>query len=168
MGGAGNNSYYVPYSRQFVASIGKYIGRHSLKAGGEWRSISDDGIDFDGSNGFMAFTFDDRFTRKNAAVSGGGGSDIASLLLGFPAHASGFQTTKLFENVTYVSTFFQDDIRITPKLVVNAGIRSEHQSGLKERNNNIIVGFATTALHSLSATLCYPVKAEVQLASPNA
>src|SRR5260370_18207162 len=120
MGGAGNNSYYVPYSRQFVASIGKYIGRHSLKVGGEWRSISDDGIDFDGSNGFMAFKFDDRFTRKNAAVSGGGGSDIASLLLGYPAQASGFQSTKLFEHISYTSPFFQDDIRINSKLGLTA------------------------------------------------
>src|SRR5260370_28971257 len=100
MGGAGNNSYYVPYSRQFVASIGKYIGRHSLKVGGEWRTISDDGIDFDGGNWFMAFTFDDRFTRTNAAVSGGGGSSLASLLLGFSSQTSRFQSTKLFDNVT--------------------------------------------------------------------
>src|SRR5262249_37931672 len=57
MGAAGNNSYYVPYSRSFVSSVSKYIGRHSLKAGFEYRSISDDGIDFDGSNGFVSFSF---------------------------------------------------------------------------------------------------------------
>jgi hypothetical protein len=167
MGAAGNNSYYVPYSRQFVASISKFIGRHSLKAGGEWRTISDDGIDFDGGSGFMAFSFDDRFTRRNAAVSGGGGSDIASLLLGFPASASGFQSTKLFENISYISTFVQDDIRITPKLVINAGLRWEHESGLKERNNNLIVGFDPNALNSLSAAVGVPVRGAVQFANQN-
>jgi hypothetical protein len=167
MGAAGNNSYYVPYSRQFVASISKYFGRHSLKAGGEWRSISDDGIDFDGSNGFMAFSFDDRFTRKNAAVSGGGGSDIASLLLGYPASASGFQSTKLFENISYVSAFVQDDIRVTPKLVINAGLRWEHESGLTERKNNLVVGFDPNALNSLSTAVGFPVRGAVQFANQN-
>jgi hypothetical protein len=84
MGAGGNNAYYVPYSRAFNGTVAKYIGHHSLKAGADWRSISDDGIDFDGGRASMAFDFDDRFTRKNAASSGGG-SDIASLLLGYPA-----------------------------------------------------------------------------------
>jgi hypothetical protein len=167
MGAAGNNSYYVPYSRQFVASIAKYIGRHTLKAGGEWRSISDDGVDFDGGSGFMAFSFDDRFTRRNAAVSGGGGSDIAGLLIGSPASASGFQSTKLFENITYTSAFFQDDIRVSPRLTINAGLRWEHESGLKERNNNLIVGFDTNALNSLSSTVGFPVRGAVQFAGQN-
>jgi hypothetical protein len=165
MGAAQNNSFYVPYSRQFVASIGKYIGRHSLKLGVEWRSISDDGVDFDGDNGFMAFNFDDRFTRKNAAVSGGGGSDIGSLLLGYPAQVSGFQSTKLFENILYTAAFFQDDVRISPRLTINVGLRWEHESGLKERNNNLIVGFDPNALNSLSATVGFPVRGAVQFAN---
>jgi hypothetical protein len=138
-----------------------------MKLGGEWRSISDDGIDFDGDNGFMAFNLDDRFTRKNAAVSGGGGSDIASLLLGYPAQVSGFQSTKLSENITYTSAFFQDDMRITPRLTINTGLRWEHESGLKERNNNLIVGFNPDALNSLSATAGIPVRGAVQFAGQN-
>jgi hypothetical protein len=167
MGAAGNNSFYVPYSRQFVASLAKNVGRHSLKFGGEWRSISDDGIDFDGANGFLALNFDDRFTRRNAAVSGSGGSDIASLLLGFPAQVSGFQSTQLAEQITYTSAFFQDDIRISPKLTINAGLRWEHETGLKERNNNLIVAFNPDALNSLSATVGVPVKGAVQFAGQN-
>jgi hypothetical protein len=167
MGAAANNSFYVPYSRQFVASISKSFGRHTLKAGGEWRSISDDGIDFDGSNGFMAFNFDDRFTRRNAAVSGGGGSDIASLLLGYPSQLSGFQGTKLLENIVYTSAFFQDDLRLSPRLTINLGLRWEHESGLKERNNNLIIGFNPDALNSLSNTVGIPVRGAVEFAGQN-
>ena len=164
MGAVGNNGYYVPYSRNFVVSVSKYMGRHSLKAGADWRSLSDDGIDYDGGNGSLGFNFDDTFTRKNAAVSGGGGSDLAALLLGYPTQATGFRSTKLFENIVYTSGFVQDDIRLTPRLTINAGMRWEHETGLKERNNNMIVGFDTNALNSLSTTVGVPVKGAVELA----
>ncbi len=161
-----NNTYYVPYSRNFVVSIAKYMGRHSLKAGADWRSISNDGIDFDGTRGSVAFDFDDRFTRQNAARSGGG-SDLASLLLGFPAIATAFRGSKLFENVTYTSAFFQDDIRINPRLTMNAGLRWEHETGLRDRNGNMIVGFDPNALNSLSATVGVPVKGAVEFQGQN-
>jgi trimeric autotransporter adhesin len=166
MDSAGNNGYYVPYSRTFGAAVSKFIGKHSLKLGVDWRSISDDGIDFDGGNGDLAFNFDDRFTRRNAAISGGG-SDIASLLLGYPAQATGFQTSKLFENVRYEGVYVQDDIRVNARLTLNVGLRWEHETGLEERNNNIIVGFDPNALNSLSAKIGVPVKGSVEFASKN-
>src|SRR5216684_5915249 len=165
-GGGGNNGYFVPYSRNFVASIAKFIGRHSLKAGADWRSISDDGIDYDGGRGSVAFDFDDKFTRQNAAKSGGG-SDIASLLLGYPTVATAFRTSKLFENIVYTAAFFQDDIRINPRLTINAGLRWEHETGLKERNNNLIVGFDPNAQNSLGAKVGVPVKGAVEFAGQN-
>src|ERR1041385_4724792 len=167
MGAAGNNAYYTPYSRSFGAAVSKFIGRHSLKVGVDWRSISDDGIDYDGGRASLAFDFNDQFTRKNAAVAGGGGSDIASLLLGYPAVATGFQSTKIFENVRYEGVFIQDDIRINPRLTLNVGLRWEHETGLTERNANLIVGFDPNALNSLSARLGIPVKGAVEFAGKN-
>ena len=161
-----NNNYFVPYSRNVVGLISKYIGRHSLKAGADWRSISNDGIDYDGNQASLYFEFDDRFTRQNAAKSGGG-SDMASLLLGYPAYASGFRSTKLFENVQYTSAFFQDDIRINSKLTANAGLRWEHETGLRERNNNLIVGFDPNAQNSLGARVGVPVRGAVEFAGQN-
>jgi hypothetical protein len=153
----GNNNYFVPYSRNVVGMISKYLGHHSLKVGADWRSISNDGLDYDGSDGSLAFNFDDRFTRQNAARSGGG-SDIASLLLGYPAYASAFRSTKLFENVQYTSAFFQDDIRVNPRLSINLGLRWEHETGLRERNNNLIVGFDPNAQNSLGPKVGVPVR----------
>jgi hypothetical protein len=166
MGAGGNNAYYVPYSRAFNGTIAKYIGRHSLKAGADWRSISDDGIDYDGGRASLAFDFDDRFTRKNAASSGGG-SDIASMLLGYPSAATAFRSTKLFENVVYSGAFVQDDIRLNPRLTINAGLRWEHETGLKERHNNLIVGFDPNAQNSLAAKVGVPVKGSVEFATQN-
>ncbi len=159
-------SFFVPYSRNFVASVAKYVGRHSLKAGADWRSISDDGIDFDGGRGSLAFNFDDRFTRQNA-VRAGGGSDIASLLLGFPAQATAFRGSQLRENIVYTSAFIQDDIRVNAKLTLNVGLRWEHETGLKERNGSMIVGFDPNALNSLSATVGVPVKGAVEFQGQN-
>src|SRR4029077_6565401 len=128
--------------------------------------ISDDGIDYDGDNGFLAFNFDDTFTRLNPARAGGG-SDIADLLLGYPSFASGFQTSKIFEYITYTSAFFQDDIRISPRLTINVGMRWEHETGLKERRNNLIVGFDPNATNSLSQMVGVPVKGSVEFAGKN-
>jgi hypothetical protein len=162
----GNNNYFVPYSRNLVGMISKYSGRHSFKAGADWRSISNDGIDYDGGDASLYFEFDDRFSRQNAAKSGGG-SDIASMLLGYPDYASAFQSNKLFEYVQYTSAFFQDDIRVNSKMTINAGLRWEHETGLKERNNNLIVGFDPNAQNSLGAKVGVPVRGAVEFAGQN-
>jgi hypothetical protein len=161
MGAPGNNAYYVPYSRSFNGTISKFIGRHSLKAGVDWRSLSDDGIDYDGGNASVYFKFDDQFTRQNAAKSGGG-SDIASMLIGAPSLATGFRSTKLFENVRYEGAFVQDDIRVNARLTLNVGLRWEHETGLSDRNGNMIVGFDPNAVNSLGAKLGVPVKGAVE------
>ncbi|PWU02388.1 MAG: TonB-dependent receptor [Terriglobia bacterium] len=165
-GGGGNNGFFVPYSRNFVASLAKVMGRHSLKLGADWRSISNDGIDYDGSRGAVAFDFDDRFTRRNATATGGG-SDLASLLLGYPAVATAFRSTKLFENIGYYSAFVQDDIRFNPRLTINVGLRWEHETGLKERKDNLIVGFDPNAQNSLGAKVGVPVRGAVEFAGQN-
>ncbi len=184
MGAGGNNAYYVPYSRAFNGTISKYIGRHSLKAGADWRSISDDGIDFDGGRASLAFDVNDIFTRQNATTAGfsdsnkrnaterkaaavAGGSDIASLLLGDPSVATAFRSKKLFEHVTYTAAFFQDDIRLNPKLTINAGLRWEHETGLQSRDGNLIVGFDPNAQNALGAKVGVPVKGAVEFQSHN-
>ena len=47
----------------------------------------------------------------------------------------------LFQYVKYYSGYVQDDFRVSPRLTINMGIRYEYESGLKERNDALIVGF---------------------------
>ncbi len=148
--GTNSNSYYVHHSKNFSASIARYRGIHSLKAGFDYRRIHDDGNDFGNSAG--QFTFNGVFTRSTPLTAvAGTGADLADLLLGFPASGSGFVPTKLYEYADYYGSYVQDDVRIAKKLTLNLGLRWEREYGLRERNNNMVVGFDTTATNPLGA-----------------
>ncbi|HYP15447.1 MAG TPA: TonB-dependent receptor, partial [Bryobacteraceae bacterium] len=137
--GSGDTSQTVYHSRNFLASVSKFMGRHSLKAGFDYRTINIDGWNFGSSAG--RFEFDDTFTRRNPLSRDGSGSDLASLLLGYPARAEAQLSTKLFNYVRYYSGYIHDDFRVSNRLTINAGIRYEYETGLRERNNNFISGF---------------------------
>jgi trimeric autotransporter adhesin len=164
--GTNSNALVVPHSKNLVGMISKFVGRHSLKMGGDFRRIQMDGVTFGNSSG--NFVFNDQFTRANfASGNGQSGSDLASLLLGNPTSADGFIPTKMFQYVNYVSGFVHDDIRINNKLTVNVGVRWERESGLTERNNNLITGFNRDAVNSISAASGVPTRGAVMFAGVN-
>ncbi|HEY2012082.1 MAG TPA: TonB-dependent receptor, partial [Bryobacteraceae bacterium] len=148
--GTNNNFFYVHHSKNFSASLAKYKGIHSLKGGFDFRRIHDDGNDFANSAG--QFTFNGVFSRSTplTAVSGTG-ADLADMLLGAASSGSGYIPTKLYEYANYYGAYFQDDIRVSKKLTVNAGVRWEREYGLQEANNQMVVGFNTAASNPLGA-----------------
>jgi hypothetical protein len=165
--GTNNNFLIIPHSRNFGVALSKFLGKHSLKFGSDVRRINMDGADFGDSAGRFSFT--DVFTRANYLAGDGGrtGSDLASLLLGNPADATGFIPTKLRQYLQYYSGFFQDDYRLNSKLTINFGLRWEREAGLAERNNNLIVGFDRNALNSISTTSGVPTRGAVMFAGLN-
>lgn len=164
--GTNNNFRVIPYSKNLHGSLAKFVGRHNLKFGSDFRRISLVGTDYGNSSGTFGFT--DQFTRANY-LSGNGqsGADLAGLLLGYPATASGFVPVKMFQYVNYVSGFVQDDFRISPRLTITFGLRWERETGLMEKNNNLIVGFNTSALNSISSVSGVPTKGAVAFAGVN-
>ncbi len=159
---------YVPNSNNLNGSVSKFIGNHSIKMGVDYRKLLTTGLDL--GNGSGNFSFTNQFSRKfygsnsvDAAgnATGVSGSDIADLLLGAPSSAGVSRSTKLNEFINYYSLWLQDDIRVTKNLTLNVGLRWEHETGLQESNNNIIVGFDPNAQNSLGATLGVPVKGSV-------
>ncbi len=164
--GTNNNFRVIPYSKNLHGSIAKFVGRHNLKFGGDFRRISLVGTDYGNSSGTFGFT--DQFTRANY-LSGNAqsGADLASLLLGYPATASGFVPVKMSQYLNYVSAFAQDDFRISPKLTITFGLRWERETGLMEKNNNLIVGFNTSALNSISTLSGVPTRGAVAFAGVN-
>jgi len=164
--GTNNNFNYVHHSKNLGAAISKYFGRHTVKFGYDFRRLHDDGLDFGNSSG--AFTFDNRFTRANPNSStSASGADIADLLLGGMAGATGFIPTKLYQYIDYNALYVQDDFRVSSKLTLNLGLRWERETGLREVNNNLITNFDRTADNPLGTAAAFPVKGVFQFAGVN-
>ncbi len=137
--GGGTTTRDVFYSRSFNTTISKFLGRHSVKAGFDFRTLHDFGTPAVGPTG-LGFT--DVFTRATPQTSTAGtGADLATLLLGYPTSGSQNVVDKFNDFVRYYGGFVQDDFRITPKLTLNFGLRFEHETGIREANNKLIVGF---------------------------
>ncbi|MBI4893857.1 MAG: TonB-dependent receptor [Acidobacteria bacterium] len=148
--GTNNNFNYVHHSKNLSANAAKFMGRHSIKFGYDFRRLHDDGLDFQNSAG--AFTFDNRFSRSNSNSStSASGADIADMLLGAPAGATGFLPTKLYQYVDYNALYIHDDFRFSQKLTFNLGLRWERETGLAEVNNNLITGFDAKAANPIGA-----------------
>ncbi len=138
LGGLGTNSdaYYVHYSHNASVSASKFMGKHSLTGGFDWRKINTSGLDYGAGGG--DFNFNGIWTRSS---TGAGGADLADMLVGLPHDGSITVPTKLTDFVSYYGVYIQDDFRLSSKLTLNYGLRWEHESGLQEQNNGIVTGF---------------------------
>ncbi len=129
------------YSHGVNATMSKLIGRHTLKAGGDWRVI---GMKlFARGQPSGSFTFNKDFTQGPDPLVGStnAGSALASFLLGYPVGGSITVGTPNNFYINYFGGYIHDDLRVNPSLTLNLGLRYEFEQGLKERNNSITVGF---------------------------
>ena len=99
-------------------SVSYLRGKHSFKFGGEWAHIEADSYIPDYGRGQIKFASLQTFFE---GVPNGG-----KVLIGNPRR-----------QMTWTSTagFAQDDWRLTPKLMLNLGLRYEYKSPLREVNN---------------------------------
>jgi hypothetical protein len=141
--GTNNNFNYVHASNNFSTSLAKYIGRHSLKGGFDYRRIKAAGYDLDGGTGQLQFSFDGTFT----------GNELADLLTGYPRSGNGYLAKKLTDFANYYGLYFQDDYRVNSKLTVNLGIRWERELGLQEEQNGLVTNFAKDQPNPLAANV---------------
>ncbi len=146
-----NNSLDVLSSDNFGMSVAKYMGRHSLKAGFDYRKIKAAGNDFNNAQG--DYSFNGIFTKSAPTAAGTGGADLADLLLGFPSSGNIYTSTKLSQFSDYYGLYLQDDFRVSAKLTVNMGLRWEHETGIGEQNNGIVVNFNGAAANPLAANV---------------
>jgi hypothetical protein len=146
--GGGTASQDVYYSRSFNVTASKFLGRHTVKAGFDFRTVHDDGVPAAGPS---SFTFSSVFTQASPTVSNGlSGSSLAALLLGYPTSGSQAVVGNFNDFIRYYGGFVQDDFRVTSKLTLNLGIRFEFESGVQEEHNRIITGFNPTVSSPLS------------------
>jgi hypothetical protein len=145
-----NTSQLDNWKSQIVnGTLAKTLGRHNFNFGGEYRRIRMDYQDFGDAPG--TYSFSGAFTQANPNSSDGtSGSDIADLLLGLPISGQIGITTQLKTYLDYNAGFAQDDWRVTSKLTLNLGLRWESETGLKEDNNQLAVGFDRNATATLA------------------
>jgi hypothetical protein len=147
LGDSDDNSYYDLASNNFSVGLDKYVGKHALKIGFDFRRVKFAGNDYNTGGG--SYSFNGVFTRSSN-VNGTGGADLADLLLGYPASGSITTSVKLTDVSNYYGLFIQDNFRVNSKLTVNYGLRWERENGISEVNNGLVTNFNTTATNPIA------------------
>jgi hypothetical protein len=123
------------------ASYNHTFSRHTLKLGGDYRNIRSNPSSSGNSNGFFNFTRS--FTRRDPnSADNTSGSSVASFLLGYPANANVGAGNARALQWHYLALFAHDDVRVTPKLTLNLGLRWDYESGVTDRQDRVVRGFA--------------------------
>jgi hypothetical protein len=149
--GGGTQSYTTYYSRSFSGSASKYMGKHSIKFGGDYRTIHVHGTPSQSSG---AFSFASSFTSQNPnSTVLGTGASLASLLLGDPTSATVSTAEALDQYVNYYGAFIQDDFRATSKLTLNFGLRYEYETGVQSAANQLLVGFDPSVVNPIQSSV---------------
>ena len=161
--GGSNGGPSVFYSRSFVAGLAKSLGRHSLKVGYDFRTLSVDFADTTLGNGTYAFanTFSQELPNAGDTSTG---ADVADLLLGTPTSGSVTTTSRLRLNVHYHGLFVQDNFRVTSRITLNLGLRYEYELGIRERDNQFAVGFDPSVINPIASTSGVITKGGIEFA----
>ena len=152
LGDSGDWDYYDEASHNFSVSVDKFIGRHSIKAGFDYRLLATAGAGINCPTGCYSFA---------SGQTSYTGTDLADLLVGLPYSRSADTSSKLTDYIHYYAGFVQDNFRLNSKLTVNFGLRMEHESGVTEDHNGLIVDFNTAATNPVYG------KGEVEYAGLN-
>jgi len=133
IGGTSNDDFTTAInSYQAGDQISASLGRHSLRAGAEFERVQDNynlpGVKR-GSINFLSFA--DFLLGQDGTQNGTGTSNLYS------SSAQAGITDRHFR-VNNFSAFLQDDIKLTPQLTVNAGLRWEVFGGLREQDGRLV------------------------------
>jgi hypothetical protein len=113
-----------------------------------------------GGNTSGNFTFSNSYVRKDDdgfVPSSNLGLGWAAFILGIPNSGYSIATNDNYAMLTpYYAGFVQDNWRVSPKLTLNLGLRTEYEGGSTERYNRMIGGF--------DPTLTLPITAAAQTA----
>jgi hypothetical protein len=118
------NPYY-----DFQDGVSVLKGKHSFKFGGEFAHVEADAAIY--VNGRGAFNF-------NGGAAFSGSDALTDFFAGRPTNGA-LLTGNPHTKLTWMSTagYIQDDWRVTPKLIVNLGLRYEYVTPMKDANNNL-------------------------------
>ena len=110
-------------------------GRNTFNIGGEFRRTYQDDNECQACGG--QFNFSQRTTADPSNPSSQG-SSFASFLLGQVDNANRIFANELRLRNLSLSPYIQDDLKVTPKLTVNVGLRWDIMRPFKENGNQIV------------------------------
>ena len=139
--GVGGSDVGQYYSHSVNATGSKFIGSHTLKFGGDYRQIGVKAHYQGDSAGWFAFPTSFSHGPNPNSPDPATGDPLADLLLGFPSDGGIDVATPNDFFIHYLGFFVQDDWRVSSDLVLNLGLRVEHEDGIRERKNAFTVGF---------------------------
>jgi hypothetical protein len=145
LGDTADWSYYSEASHNFSTSVDKFLGRHSIKAGFDYRLLATSGSTINCPTGCYTFNTNSSLVGSNTGV------DLADLLLGLPFDRTADTASTLTDLIPYYGWYIQDNFRWTSKLTINMGIRWEHEGGIYEDNNGLLTRFNTTATNAIAS-----------------
>jgi hypothetical protein len=152
--GGGSTTFSIASSRSLNVTVSKFMGKHNLKAGFDWRTLHSDRKPSSGP-GNLGFT--DVFTRSTPRTSTlGTGAGIATMLLGYPTSGDITVGSYFYNYIRYYGGFMQDDWRVTPKLTLNFGLRYEYETAPQDRDDNFVIGFDPAVASPLQKTVADP------------
>ncbi len=128
------------FQHQILEAVSWTRGKHQVKFGGEWRSS--EMPDLWGDSRAGQFAFND--------VATGRGFGLAALLLGWTNTATvntGFTSARM----NYLAAYIQDDWKVSPRLMLNLGLRWDMDTPRSERDN-LQTGFDSVAINPVSGT----------------
>jgi len=121
---------------QYMGSVTKIIGGHTIKTGAEFRKIHENYYQPNLPGG--GFTFNRKQTGLNPLVSSSSqGDGLASALLGFGSGGTATIDYPTAQSAGYAGAYVNDDWRITRKLTINAGLRWDADIPRVDRFNRI-------------------------------
>jgi trimeric autotransporter adhesin len=139
--------YY--YAQNANVGVSRFMGRHSLKYGFDFRHVG--AFYWPQGQGSGTFNFTTGFTQLDPQISAATsdpnvtGNGFASFLLGASSTVTMTNANPLDGYFRYYAGYLQDDFRLNNKLTFNIGLRYEYEGAMREKQDRIVVGFDRNA-----------------------
>lgn len=159
---------------QLFEMVTKVRGRHTYKAGIDFRAQKQSNLSPGNANG--AFTFTSNSSTNNPiAVNDNSnantvpfGGAFALFDMGITSGSENINPAYQFNN-WYQAYFIQDDWKAAPNLTVSIGLRMEHETPVVESGNRMVVGFNPTVSNAMTsaAATAYGTNLTADAGSPS-